>query len=173
VLAKQLESAPLFTWSIGVSAMIICHMPASHQLLETLERDLPGTGIGMVAAGMIFWWPLIVPRFEARIAPLSAAFYLFSACLVTTVIGIMIVFAPPGLYPEYLTPPDPLAVLHALRDDWGLSPAVDQQIGGLIIWVPCCLVYLTAILATLVRWYGAPEDEDGLSSFPIFPESIR
>jgi cytochrome c oxidase assembly factor CtaG len=31
---------------------------------------------------------------------------------------------------------------------------MDQQIGGLLMWVPCCLVYLTAIMAMFARWYG-------------------
>ncbi len=30
---------------------------------------------------------------------------------------------------------------------------VDQQIGGLLMWVPACLVYLCGILGLLARWY--------------------
>ena len=35
---------------------------------------------------------------------------------------------------------------------WGLTPLEDQQLGGLIMWVPACLVYLAAGLALLAAW---------------------
>jgi hypothetical protein len=28
------------------------------------------------------------------------------------------------------------------------------------MWVPACMVYLTVMLATLARWYRAPEQDD-------------
>jgi putative membrane protein len=36
---------------------------------------------------------------------------------------------------------------------------VDQQVGGLLMWVPTCLVYLCGILGLLARWYGNAEEE--------------
>jgi cytochrome c oxidase assembly factor CtaG len=42
-----------------------------------------------------------------------------------------------------------------------LTPPVDQQVGGLLMWVPGGLVYLGAAVAMLARWYGMPEDEPG------------
>jgi len=38
-----------------------------------------------------------------------------------------------------------------VRDGWGLTPERDQQIGGLLMWVPACVVYGAAILAVLAR----------------------
>ena len=37
-----------------------------------------------------------------------------------------------------------------------MTPEKDQQIGGLLMWVPMCLVYLAAIFAQLVRWFSPP-----------------
>jgi len=39
----------------------------------------------------------------------------------------------------------------------GLDPKSDQQLGGLVMWVPGCFVYLGAILTRVARWYAAPE----------------
>jgi cytochrome c oxidase assembly factor CtaG len=39
---------------------------------------------------------------------------------------------------------------------------VDQQIGGLLMWVPCCFLYISIIMVSLARWYKAPEE--GFSS---------
>ncbi len=35
---------------------------------------------------------------------------------------------------------------------WGLSPLQDQQLGGLIMWVPAGLVYIATGLALFARW---------------------
>ena len=41
----------------------------------------------------------------------------------------------------------------------GLSPARDQQLGGLLMWVPPCFVYLCGIFGLLARWYAGPDPE--------------
>jgi len=71
-------------------------------------------------------------------------------------------FARPGLYPADLNPDDRLGLLPLLRDDWGLDPRNDQQFGGLLMWVPGCSVYLSAILATVSRWFGTREESYGV-----------
>ena len=40
---------------------------------------------------------------------------------------------------------------------WGLTPLEDQQLGGLIMWVPACLVYVFAGLALLAAWLRESE----------------
>ena len=54
-------------------------------------------------------------------------------------------------------PVDATAFSPPFEIGWGISPAMDQQIGGLLMWVPGCLVYLTAILAMFARWYAKSE----------------
>ena len=47
-------------------------------------------------------------------------------------------------------------MLATIRSSWGMTPEKDQQIGGLLMWVPMCLIYLTAIMAQLARWFAGP-----------------
>jgi putative membrane protein len=56
-----------------------------------------------------------------------------------------------------------------LRSQWGLSHAADQQLGGLMMWVPACMVYLTAILVITKRWLaeGSAEVAMGKGSHGI------
>jgi cytochrome c oxidase assembly factor CtaG len=51
---------------------------------------------------------------------------------------------------------DRFGMLQTIRMGWGFSPERDQQIGGLLMWVPMCLIYLTAILAQMARWFAQP-----------------
>ena len=50
----------------------------------------------------------------------------------------------------------PARMLQTIRTDWGFTPERDQQIGGLLMWVPMCLIYLGAIFAQLARWFAQP-----------------
>ncbi len=50
--------------------------------------------------------------------------------------------------------------LNVIINNWGITPEVDQEMAGLIMWVPACIVYLTNILISLAKWYKAPEVEN-------------
>jgi cytochrome c oxidase assembly factor CtaG len=52
-----------------------------------------------------------------------------------------------------------LGILGTIRGNWGLTSDRDQQIGGLLMWVPMCSIYLAAILAQLARWHSSPQLE--------------
>ncbi|MCK5709794.1 MAG: cytochrome c oxidase assembly protein, partial [Deltaproteobacteria bacterium] len=95
-----------------------------------------------------------------RLSPLVSTLYLSSACLGCTILGMLITFAGAGLYAAYLNPVDSIGILPLLRGELCLTPGVDQQIGGLTMWVPGCLIYLSASMVTIARWYGAPEDPE-------------
>jgi cytochrome c oxidase assembly factor CtaG len=75
-----------------------------------------------------------------------------------------------GHYPTYLHPVDQYAgTLTLIRDEWGISAAYDQRLGGLLMWIPGCLIYFIAILALLAHWYQQP-DLDAAASYGI-PEA--
>jgi len=37
---------------------------------------------------------------------------------------------------------------------WGLSPLEDQQLGGVIMWIPAGAIYAAVGLTLLARWLG-------------------
>jgi putative membrane protein len=113
--------------------------------------------------GFAFWWPIIGPWTRQRLSPLAGVVYLFSACLGCTVLGIIITFSPVEVCSIYLHPLDRLGILPLIQDDWGLTPAKDQQLGGLLMWVPACLIYFCGIIGLLARWYGEAGDEAAVS----------
>lgn len=79
--------------------------------------------------------------------------YLFSACIACSL--LVLTFSPPDAYPAYLSPRDQLAIQPLIRS-WGIDARSDQQLGGMLMW-PGCLVYLSAILARVARWYNTDE----------------
>ena len=145
--------APALAWLAGVCTLWVWHIPAVYEAgaASPLLRDAT-----VLLSGLIFWWPIVAPLPEARLGAPAATLYLASACAASTALGIALTFAPDLLYPGYLAGADPYGVrflCHLL----GLTPLVDQQLGGLLMWVPCCLLYLVTVAAVLARWYAAPE----------------
>jgi cytochrome c oxidase assembly factor CtaG len=40
----------------------------------------------------------------------------------------------------------------------GITQSVDQQAAGLIMWVPCCLIYVTGAMYLLLHWFKQKEE---------------
>jgi len=155
--ARPLERGPIGyggAWLAGVGAMWIWHAPtlcnaaATSTTVQWLQ-----TG-SLLVMGLAFWRPILAPRVEDRMPAFSAILYLFAACVGCTLLGIVVTLSPVEVCSAYMHPVDSLGVLPLLRDGWGMSCHADQEIGGLMMWVPACLVYAAAILATLGRYYG-------------------
>jgi cytochrome c oxidase assembly factor CtaG len=144
---------PPVSWLLGVGVMIIWHVPLFFNAALANEALHIIQHLSFLVTGVIFWWPVLTPVEDLRMPTLGAVSYLFGACLSCSLLGAALTFARPGLYPAYLNPDDRLGIIPLLRDQWGLDPRTDQQLGGLLMWVPGCFVYLTAILATVAHWY--------------------
>ncbi len=152
---------PMTTWMIGVGSMWVWHVPLLFKGMMDSEVIHILEVVSLLIAGFIFAWPVFNPTKFKKLEPLQTALYLFTACVGCTVLGIFITFAPAGLFSQYMMGNN-LAILNYLQFDMGISPAIDQQAAGLIMWVPACLIYLTIILITLAKWYKMPEDEKEL-----------
>ena len=152
-----LISNPFVGWISGVGAMWLwharplCNAAVSSQLVNAVQIS------SLLLLGAIFWRQILAPREDERMSPPGAVLYLFSACIACSILGILITFSPVSVCPIYAQPmADRAGVLNLVRSTWGITPDKDQQIGGLLMWVPMCLVYLSAIIAQLGRWFAHP-----------------
>jgi cytochrome c oxidase assembly factor CtaG len=155
-LARLLN--PAACWACGVGAMWVWHAPALCNAAAVSPAVAAAQTLSLLALGAAFWWQLMAPAEAQRIAPLHGVLYLFSACMACTVLGMILTFSPVTICSAYLHPVDRLGIASLIEGTWGLDSRRDQQIGGLIMWVPMCLVYLCAIFGQLVRWYSVPAE---------------
>jgi cytochrome c oxidase assembly factor CtaG len=153
--ASERGASPL-GWLAGVGAMWFWHIPT----LCTAAMQHPSIfaiqSTSLVAAGAAFWWPIFRPQVLRRLPPYTAAVYLFSGCLGCSLLGIYITFSPVSVCPLYAVGGGSPELLHLIHEQWGLTHRVDQQMGGLLMWVPACMVYLSAILVKFSSWYQVP-----------------
>jgi putative membrane protein len=144
-------------WLAGVSAMWLWHAPSLCNAATRSSAVHLVQEVSLLVMGTWFFWPILAPKTESRLPPFAAIAYLFTACTACTVLGIAVTFSPVEICTSYLFPSDRLGAMSLLYG-WGLTPQRDQQIGGLLMWLPACLVYGAGILGILARWYREPED---------------
>lgn len=99
-------------------------------------------------AATLFWWNVIeAPPHHPRLEAMPRVLYLVVVGAAKDGAAALIVFASTPLYREYA---------HAARIvDW--TPLRDQQLGGLVMWVPGTLLMLVAAGAIFLNWYATQE----------------
>jgi putative membrane protein len=150
---------PVTNWFLGVGGMWLWHAPMLCNAAVTNVWIHHLQYVSLLLMGFAFWWPIIGPWHRQRLSPLAGIIYLFSACAGCTVLGIIITFSPVEVCSIYLHPLDRLGILPLIQNQWGLTPAKDQQLGGLLMWVPACLIYFCGIFGLFARWHGEVRDE--------------
>lgn len=98
-----------------------------------------------IILAVINWWPIFSPMpQESKLGRLPLGgqiLYLFLSGMPVVALGAGLTFFPP-LYAPYLSAPR----------IWGISAASDQQLGGLIMWVPGNIVYILIMSVLFIRW---------------------
>jgi cytochrome c oxidase assembly factor CtaG len=84
--------------------------------------------------------------------------YLFTACLGCSLLGLLISFAPVNTYHHFLSMHDAFGINNIILNNWKLTARIDQQSAGLIMWVPCCLIYVSGAMYLLVQWFHSKEE---------------
>lgn len=153
----RIVAHPLVGWIAGVGAMWFWHYPALCDAAVSSLSVYAMQTASLVVLGTLFWSQVIAPREEERLLPPGAVLYLFSACVTCSALGIILTFSPVTVCPIYtMHAADPLGMSNTIRSAWAMTPERDQQIGGLLMWVPMCFIYLGAIFAQVARWFGEP-----------------
>jgi len=158
---------PVGAWTMGIGMLAIWHVPALYDAALGNEYIHIVEHLSFMATATIFWWPVFAPLPECRIAPLWAQLYLLAGAMANSLLGIWLTFAPGILYAPYLHPSDSLHIATLLRTGWGLTPAVDQQLGGLLMWVGGGFVFLAVMMGLFLQWSGAAET-DGAAAATSF-----
>src|SRR4051794_25890639 len=136
----QFVTAPLSAWCIHAVALWMWHVPAFFQATLTNEWVHTAQHLSFFLSALLFWWSLFYARSENSYG--AGVLYIFTTGVHTSILGALLTFAPTVWYPAY----------SATVAAWGLSPLEDQQIGGLIMWVPGGIVYLIAGLYLFAEW---------------------
>jgi cytochrome c oxidase assembly factor CtaG len=151
---------PVIAWTLGIGTLYVWHAPVLYNAALADEQVHVLQHLCFLVTATIFWWLILSPVESSRTSLLVAVPYLLAAAMANSLLGIYFSFASPGLYPAYLNPGGDPGVLAIVRTGWSLSAAADQQLGGLMMWVPGGLVFLAAVFGVLARWYSSGDTDE-------------
>jgi putative membrane protein len=164
-ISKTSVKYPFLFWISGIGIMWFWHVPFIFNQMFSMNGMTMGSMnqmgflhyfhiVSLLIAGMLFAWPVIRPDTNNKFTAPACVLYLTSACIGCSLLGLMITFAPLGTYPHYVNVHDIYGFLPTIRNSWNISAAMDQQMAGLIMWVPCCFVYLSVSMVILIKWFN-------------------
>jgi putative membrane protein len=135
---------PLGAWIFHAAALWLWHLPVLFTAALADERLHVLQHACFFGSALAFWWAVFGRGAHGPDGASIAS--LFTTMLHTSALGALLTFAPAPWYDAY-----------ASATPWGLTPLEDQQLGGLVMWVPAGFAYVAAGLAIVAAWLRQPE----------------
>src|SRR4029453_7227734 len=136
-------TAPIVAWTLHGAAIWIWHAPALYEWAVRNESVHALQHLMFVGTSALFWWGLLYGRY-GRAGYGAGVFYVFTTAVHTGLLGALVTFARSPLYPIYA---DRAAAHHA-------DAVGDQQVAGLLMWVPAGILLTATVLALFAAWLG-------------------
>lgn len=113
----------------------------------------------MLLDGLLFWWLILDPRSPAEGARTGFG---------TRLLLLWLIMIPQLLLGSYigLSSSDLYTVYAICGRIWPISPIADQHIGGLITWIPSCMMSVVAALIVFGRWTRHGRESRGVVQRP-------
>ncbi|MDA0264390.1 MAG: cytochrome c oxidase assembly protein [Chloroflexi bacterium] len=143
---------PVITVFIFMAVLYLWQIPGGFNLALRNEFIHALMHITMMSSGFIFYWAVIDPKpHRSRVHYGVRVLYLGLIVLPNTILGAVITFSRSVVYSYYETAYRP----------FDMSVMTDQQIGGLILWVPGDMMSILVAGIVMIMWY---EQEEGASN---------
>jgi putative membrane protein len=139
-------TGPVNVWVLHAIILLGWHLPALYQ--AALRSDLVHyvQHLMFLGVAVLFWWALVHGRY-GRLGYGMAVLYVFTTAMYTGALGALLTVSPRIWYPIY----------EERTAAFGADPLADQQLAGLIMWIPAGVILLIVALGFLAAWLGALE----------------
>lgn len=148
---------PGIVWLVWVIALIGWHDPNLYNAALQYEWVHNAEHLTFFIASMLLWWHLTGagPRVHKQFGLLGRIGLVISVIPPNMLTGVVLAFAERGYYSYYT----------AVPRLWGFDVLTDQQLGGVIMWVPGSMMYLITALILISRFLSQENRK------PNLPES--
>jgi cytochrome c oxidase assembly factor CtaG len=121
-------------------ALWVWHLPALYDYAVAHEGVHIIQHLCFFASAALFWWGIAHGRY-GRTGYGAAVVYVFATALHGGVLGALLTLSPRVWYSPYLA-----------NHPAGLTPLQDQQLAGLLMWVPAGLLSAAGGLVLFAAW---------------------
>ncbi|PYQ79546.1 MAG: hypothetical protein DMG01_08410 [Acidobacteria bacterium] len=146
VAATAVVTAPPTVWCVHATALWVWHLPALYDAALEHEAVHIVQHLSFFGSAALFWWGLVHGRY-GRLGYGAAVLYVFATAVHSGVLGALLTFSPRVWYPLY----------ESTASRFGMTPLEDQQLAGLLMWVPASLVFIAGGLYFFAAWIRESE----------------
>ena len=139
-------TAPLTAFVLQAGALWIWHVPRLYQAALADDGVHAIQHLSFVIAASMFWWAMVHGRYGRRGYGLAVV-YVFLTALHSGALGALLAFAPSPWYHDYVR----------RGAAWHVDALADQQLAGLLMWIPAGVVFIVLGLALFAAWMGEAE----------------
>jgi putative membrane protein len=137
----RLASSPTFVFLLHAVALWVWHLPVLYEAAVLDDRIHLVQHMSFAGTAALFWWGLIRGRY-GRLGYGAAFLYIFATAVHSGGLGALLAFSNRAWYELYV------------QRAQGGDALSDQQLGGLIMWVPAGIVMMLFGLAMFAAWLG-------------------
>jgi putative membrane protein len=138
----RIVTHPALCWLASTVTVIGWHVPALFQLGMRSEGWHKVEHASFLAAGLLFWWPVVQPWPSlARWPRWSVPLYLFLATLPCDALSAFLTFCNRVVYLHYLS----------AHRHFNISPLGDQESAGALMWVWVTFAYLVPAAVVTIQ----------------------
>lgn len=124
--------------------VLVWHIPLLYQAAIRNEMIHLAQHAMFLGTAVLFWWALVHGRY-GRLGYGMAVLFVFGTALYSGALGALITLAPRLWYPIY----------GSRAASLNIDPMTDQQLAGLIMWIPAGTILILLALALFAAWLGA------------------
>jgi cytochrome c oxidase assembly factor CtaG/cytochrome c2 len=143
VSAWHAITSPLAVFLVQAAALWLWHIPSWYEAALHNDAIHALEHVCLLAAGSLFWWSMVRGRY-GRIGYGLAVVYVFLTAVHSGTLGALLTVAPDPWYLSYVRQ----------GREWGIDPLDDQQLAGLLMWIPAGISFIVLGLALMAAWLG-------------------
>ncbi|MFN2490186.1 MAG: cytochrome c oxidase assembly protein [Actinomycetota bacterium] len=150
--ARRVLTGAIVVWTLHAAALWAWHLPLLYE--RALGNDIVHAAehASFLGTALLFWTLVLAPTCGRRPTYPAALAIVFTTALQSSALGAILTFAADPLYPGHATG----------AAAWSITLLADQQLAGVIMWVPAGFVYLTTMAWLFLRWMnGMNEGREG------------
>jgi putative membrane protein len=153
--AWKTMTSPVVVLVVHAVALWTWHIPTLYE--ATLHSDWVHAAQHscFFLTAFLFWWVLIQGRYGRKGYGMAVIFVWITA-VHSSALGALLTFAHRVWYPTYEIRPAA----------GGYSALEDQQLGGLIMWIPASVIFIVVALALFAAWLGESQKRVDLAKRP-------
>jgi len=140
---------PVAVWLAHAGTVWFWHAAGPYD--AALENDFIHVAehASFLVTAVLFWWIVIGGATRTPVSRGYGVLLVFAMAMQSVFLSVLLTFARTPWYSPYVK----------ATPTWSLDPLADQQLAGVIMWIPAGLVYLGAGLALAVAWLREAEQE--------------